>query len=206
MSCPVRNAALGAALLFLTTVPVAAEVLPSDPLIGRINHAGYNRHAHCTGFMVEGGHLVTAAHCLPRAERAVHYLAGYDRGKFLRHIESPKSRFRVLRDRDIAILCNAKPDGAGRSVSDNAPATAASVKVAGYAAPRSQVLQAKVCEVIRAGQSAIEIGCPLSPGNSGGPLIQRTNGTDQIAGVISATSRHSGIASRLRPADLNVCD
>lgn len=182
-----------------------ADIVAPDPLIGRLNHAGYNRHSHCTGFMVDGGHLVTAAHCMPKAERAVHYLAGYDRGQFRRHVEQPKSRFRILDGRDIAILCNARPDRRGRPISDSPPSPADPLVILGYAAPRSQVLQSRRCETIRVSGRGIEIGCPLSPGNSGGPVIARVAGRETIVGVVSATSLHSGIAHRLMPADLEVC-
>lgn len=185
---------------------VLAETVPPDDLVGRINHAGYNRHSHCTGFIVRGGHLVTAAHCMPVAERAVHFLAGYDRGQFRHHLERPRSAFIKLRDRDIAILCRAVPDKAGRKVSGVNLNPAEQVQILGYAAPRSQVLQTKSCEVVRANDRAIEIGCPLSPGNSGGPVIARTDGENRVVGVVSATSLHSGIAHRLDPKDLRLCD
>lgn len=193
-------------LIGLTVTPAGAETASPDPLIGRVNHAGYNRHSHCTGFMVEGGHLVTAAHCMPRAERAVHYLAGYDRGQFSHHLEQPKSRFHSLPGRDIVILCNAGQDTSGRAISGEPPQPAQSVTVTGYASPRSQVLQARACDVVRAHARAIEIGCPLAPGNSGGPVTMQVDGGEQVVGVVSATSLHSGIAHRLSADDLAVCD
>lgn len=204
LSMPGRIAVVLFSMLLAWTA--IAETVPSDPLVGRVNHAGYNRHSHCTGFLVEGGHLVTAAHCMPSAERAVHYLAGYDRGQFLRHVERPRSRFRKVPGRDIAVLCNADADQSGRRVSSHLLQPAQTVQVLGYAAPRSQVLQSKSCEVIRTSERSIQIGCPLSPGNSGGPVIAAAGGQPSVVGVVSATSLHSGIAHRLKPGDLDICD
>ncbi len=83
--------------------------------IGRINHAGFRSKSHCTGFVVTGGHIVTAAHCLPAwEEESVHFQRGYDRGDHLGHYKAPQATFRTVANRDIALLCNAADPGVAR--------------------------------------------------------------------------------------------
>lgn len=188
-------------LLLVLCPPAIAEIIRPDPLIGRINHAGYERRSHCTGFLVEGGHLVTAAHCMPNAERSVHFLAGYDRAAFMAHIERPKENFLIVRGRDIAVLCNAVADRAGLPWLEAQPDPAEPVTILGYASPRSHVLQRKQCEVIRAARGEMRIGCPLAPGNSGGPVLW--NG--KVVGVVSATSQSMARAYLLEPRFLDAC-
>lgn len=191
----------------LLVAAVSCEgVLAADPLVGRVNHAGYNRHAHCTGFIVEGGHLVTAAHCMPRAERTVHFLAGFDRGGFGDHVQASTSRFRKLKGRDIVVLCNAAASNSGLAVTVERPIPTQSVTIRGYASPRSQILQSRQCDVIRASSNGrIEIGCPLAPGTSGAPATVTVDGIDHVIGVVSATSLSTAIIHALEPKTLEQC-
>jgi len=200
-----RGILAGCILALLAACPALAELAEPDRHIGRLNHAGYDNYSHCTGFVVEGGHLVTAKHCLPRAERSVHYLSAYDRGDFRKHVEEPLSSFHVVPGHDIAILCNAVADGKGRPLSRHRPAAADWVTIWGYPAPRSQVFQVKSCDVIDSTERAIDIGCPLAPGNSGGPVTMRINGVSSVVGVVSATGPAASVAYRLRPDMLSVC-
>lgn len=178
---------------------------------GRINHAGFRNRSHCTGFVVEGGHVVTAAHCLPDWDgEQVHFLRGYDRGDQAQHISAPRAAWHTIRGRDIAVLCNAAPDapafGLGDGGADRLIAPGDDLLIPGYAIPRVHMLQPHHCQVWKLEDGGgIRVACPVRSGTSGAPVLQAIADGYQVVGVMSASSRTAARADRLHADMLAPC-
>ncbi|MDF1730826.1 MAG: serine protease [Minwuia sp.] len=179
--------------------------------IGRINHAGFRNRSHCTGFVVAGGHVVTAAHCMPGWDgEPVHFLRGYDRGDLAQHISAPRAAWHILRGRDIAVLCNAAPDAPAFGLRDRGRdrriAPGDDLLIPGYAIPRAHMLQPHHCQLwkLEAG-GGIRVACPVRPGTSGAPVLQPDAGGYRVVGVMSASSRTAARADALDADVLAPC-
>lgn len=216
-------------LLMLGLLICGSAVSPSpaadEPVIasasGRINHAGFRNRSHCTGFVVKGGHVVTAAHCLPGWDgEQVHFLRGYDRGDLAQHISAPRAAWRTLRGRDIAVLCNAAPDAPAFGFGDDdrnddrdddagkgrqlVPGD--DLQIPGYAIPRAHMLQSHHCQVWKLEEGGgIRVACPVRPGTSGAPVLQAVAEGFRVVGVMSASSRTAARADRLDADMLAPC-
>lgn len=175
--------------------------------IGRINHAGFRSKSHCTGFVVTGGHIVTAAHCLPAGdEEAVHFQRGYDRGDDLSHHKALRATFRKVADRDIVLLCNAATDANVLAVTTQRVAPGDPLGIPGYPIPRAHILQMHSCQTWKVAKGGhIHIACPVRPGTSGAPVMVDTTDGPKVVGVMSASNRTSSRAYRLTPAMLGAC-
>ena len=188
----------GATLLLVASSAAADQ----SEWIGRLSHAGFKTRAHCTAAIVEGGHIVTAAHCLPKvATDTVTIALGYDRGKAERMIRAPGTEFHRDSVQDWAILCDTGA-GPGLPVADSLPDHGAPVNLAGYMAPRVHVLQLRSCEVGAGDSEALAINCPSPPGASGGPVLVKDGEVEALAGVVSAGSARQTVAIAIRPADI----
>ncbi|WP_416899422.1 MAG: trypsin-like serine peptidase [Minwuia sp.] len=199
--------AVAGLLLTLAVSSGAAPALAADPSIGRINHAGYKGRAHCTGFVARGGHVITAAHCMPDRQRSVHFLAGYDRARYLWHLESPRSDWRQVEGLDIAILCSGAPGFPALSIADAPPEPGETVMVEGYATPRSHVLQTRRCEVVGTdSRGRMEIGCRMPPGMSGAPVLIGEGDGRSVVGVVSSTGTATAIVHGITPRSPAACD
>lgn len=175
--------------------------------IGRINHAGFRRKSHCTGFVVTGGHIVTAAHCLPAGgDESVHFQRGYDRGDDLSHHQGLRASFRMVADRDIAMLCNAAKGVNALAVTTRRVAPGDPLGIPGYPIPRAHILQMHSCQTWKVAKGGrIHIACPVQPGTSGAPIMVQTPDGPKVVGVMSASNRTSSRAYRLTPAMLGAC-
>jgi|GEM_PF-2288831 len=194
---------------------LAPDLSADDTLLaaasGRINHAGFRNRSHCTGFVVEGGHVVTAAHCMPGWDgEQVHFLRGYDRGDLMQHISAPRAAWHIVRGRDIAILCNAAPDapafGFGDGGEDSRLAPGDDLLIPGYAIPRAHMLQPHHCKLWKLEDGGgIRVACPVRPGTSGAPVLQAVAGGYRVVGVMSASSRTAARADMLDADVLAPC-
>ncbi|MDF1720198.1 MAG: serine protease [Minwuia sp.] len=188
---------------------VSTEIAESTAsVVGRINHAGFRRRAHCTGFVVTGGHIVTAAHCLPEwEEEMVHFQRGYDRGEDLSHHKGQRATFRKVNNSDIAMLCNAVPDVAPLRITTQRVAPGDMLGIPGYPIPRAHILQMHSCKTWKVAKGGrIHIACPVRPGTSGAPVLVDTADGPQVVAVMSASNRTSARAHRLTPAMLTTCN
>jgi hypothetical protein len=207
-----------ASLALLAAACLAAVALPgpgtarADPTaVGRLNYAGYKARQHCTAFLTDAGHLVTAAHCLSVPEDAsIHFLQGYDRGHWRAHVLLDPSHFRIDAARDTAVACDAAPADAvshGQTLRLVAqpPRLGEGLFAWGYGAPRSQMRQEAACRVDgwRPEAGAMHLTCRLSSGASGGPVVRRLpDGTYDAVGVISRSGSEGSVAAAIDRAGL----
>lgn len=174
----------------------------------------------CTGFVLDGGRVVTAAHCLfsRRLGRfipaeSLHVLAGYAGGDFAAHARV--ARYRVgdgydPRDgsgagADVAVLVLAAPIGVpALAVGSAVPGEA--VVLGGYNRDRAQVLIADWgCAVTGravdgAGRALLVHGCEATLGTSGAPVL--AHGADGVwrAVGVHVASRRAGVGGVAVPA------
>ncbi len=169
------------------------------PMIGRLSHAGFKSTGHCTATLVAGGHVVTAAHCMPQVPSDIVTVAlGYDRGETSHVIRAPGADY--LRDvgRDLAVLCKAS-EAQGLPMAQTVPKIGASSQIAGYGAPRVHALQIRTCPISAKGGPAFAIGCASPSGTSGGPILIATAGKIALVGVASATTPTQTAAFAVTP-------
>ncbi|MGP1255111.1 MAG: trypsin-like serine peptidase [Kiloniellales bacterium] len=177
-----------------------APAIGGEAGVGRLNFGGYKTTINCTAFLTEHGHLVTAAHCLNLSNNAqFHFLDGYDRGDWT-------SQLRVLPDwfvkdapEDVAVICKAQ-DAASDSfvVSNHLPEIGEQLEIWGYGAPRSHVLQRTPCSLLRTAENGTMIlGCEISGGTSGAPVVRLQGERREAVGIVWGTSDDTAYATRL---------
>jgi V8-like Glu-specific endopeptidase len=184
-------------LLALNTV-----ALTQTPGVGRLNYAGYKRMQHCSAFVVDSGHLVTARHCLDVPPDArMHFLDAYDRGVWAAHVELAPDWFQANDGTDLAIACDAgSVQARGLAIAGEPPRDGEVLEVWGYGAPRDQVLQRVTCPLKRTGDDGtLLLACRVSGGTSGGPVVRSRNGERQVVGVAWASGPDGTLATRLEP-------
>ncbi|MBE7200585.1 MAG: trypsin-like serine protease [Parafilimonas terrae] len=183
----------------------------------------------CTGAVIAPGRVLTAAHCLYafRTKRflqpdAIHVLLGYDRGDYREHARVVRYRIgpgydpaseRSTAAQDWAVLELAEP--LPRSVRPLAvaaavPTPATPIMVGGFARDRAYRMTADTaCSVTAAApaRGLIAHGCVIGPGDSGAPLLRRTDdGGFEIVGVAvgiwKTAGRSINIAASMSPGVL----
>lgn len=204
MSRPARRArALLALALAIAPAPGRAEPAqaPRWDAVGRIQIAGYNRSAHCSGALVAPDLVLTAAHCLihPKTKKPVraedaHFLAGADRGAYREHGRARRLCFLGAEARlteDAALIRLRAPLETPPVAIAAAPLSpGARVGAAGYPRPRSQILSVQEdCRLRGARGALLEIDCAAAPGGSGGPLFVLRERERRIAGLVVAAGR-----------------
>ena len=168
--------------------------------VGRLNFGGHKETTNCTAFLTERGHLVTAAHCLNLPQDAkLHFLERYDRGDWTRHLELLLDWFARDGIKDLAVICRAVPaDGGALAVSRQPLSVGEHLEVWGYGAPRSHVLQQRTCPLLRASNDGtLVLGCDVSGGTSGAPVLRRNGALTEVVGVVWGTDVARSYAHRL---------
>ena len=182
----------------------ATRVGATDPAIGRLNRAGYNRRHHCTAVLVAPSEAVTARHCVETAPPGeLHLLLGYDRGAFAEHHRV--ASVITAEGADIARLClraraEARPLPSAAGAPGSGPAT-----VRGYPRTRAHAQDLRSCRLSpRSGASIVDLDCPLEQGFSGSPV--RSPGPDgPVVGVASASSATASVAALLSALPEEAC-
>jgi hypothetical protein len=168
-------------------------------MIGRVNSAGYKTLSHCTGFLSRGGHLVTAAHCIPsKSDEIVHFLQGYTRSKSKAHYQINSEEFDIFKDRDIAIKCGLSSLEFGIPQNTDNISAKTPVFIYGYAIPAKHKLSQKKCHIVKnIGKHNILLNCPAAKGMSGGPVLILKKGVWKSVAVISTSSSSNTVAAAL---------
>ena len=204
------NPLLPAALALALALPAGAGSVPASPTdaVARVGVAGYSSRTVCTGFALEDGTLVTAAHCLPQTPTGmVQVVFGYDRGESTGRSAAPAQNWTRIPGRDIALLC---PGGATASAGQiptgfpvpSAPISAGDpVEILGYGLPREHVLQHNTCEILGTPDTPdrLVIDCALPRGTSGAPVLRTTPNGYEILGLLFASTGERGLAERITP-------
>ena len=192
--------------------PLADEVAAQFTAIGRLGHAGFRTKQFCTATLIAPDLILTAAHCLSDAGLSGRvFVAGWSRGTYvaaraskreLRHpayaLDGPNSP-----RNDIALVILDSP------ILDITPIPLGKVKegalygtdvaLIGYHRKTQHLLSGDFsCPVTRFRLGLAHVGCPVISGNSGGPLLRRTeHGGWQVVGVVSSRLQEGAIAVEL---------
>lgn len=174
--------------------------------IGKVNTPAYRRLGECTGTLVRGDIVVTAAHCLineisgkPFRDQDIHFSAGLRRDRRIGHATA-----RCVRFPEGYRFEEPLGDGAGDyafvvldSAIDTPPLsliprgrlrTGNTVTHAGYGRDRRFLPVAhRGCTVTGLHGAWVFTDCDTNHGQSGGPLIVETEGAYFVAGIMSAT-------------------
>lgn len=173
--------------------------------VGRINTAGYKNRNSCTGFRVQGGHILTARHCIPRLkEDAVHFVRGYHQGTYIDLQTALSKNFTLASTDDLAILCGADPLKPGLAVAALSPSSGQEFTVLGYGSPRVHKLTVSSCHFLGwENASNFYLNCPLPPGTSGGPVAIQVANQWKIVGVVSASNKTLSRAVWINPKTIH---
>ena len=172
--------------------------------------------ARCTGFLVDARTVLTAAHCLYRRTTggyvqpgSVHFLLGYDRGRFAAHARvaafttapgyDPAREGETI-GADWAKLTLAAPVSAGEAVAlaPAPPRPGTPARLAGYGRDRAEMadadLRCKVTGILHdpGGRALITHDCAGTNGTSGAPLLIEQDGIWKAVGVQVAAASNAG--------------
>nr|WP_226898292.1 trypsin-like serine protease [Mangrovicoccus algicola] len=176
--------------------------------IGRLNRDGYRDRGMCTATLIGPDLVLTAAHCLRdgtggavRPER-LRFLAGWLRGEAaaIARIASVEMAATgpAATATDRALLRLAAPVTTIRPLPLAAPDPGRPARILGYRRDRPHALSdAGDCALELLPGGTMRLGCPVTSGNSGGPVLQRGEAGWQVVGIVSATDGRETLAAPL---------
>lgn len=199
--------------------PVLADSLPMLTLaereawtaVGRVNSAGYRKLKACTGTLIAPDLVLTAAHCAgltADGKTSLHFVAGYDRGRYIAHRTISSGNEHPLYSRtegneklrfDVAVLRLDAPIPpeiiSPAELIDDGDGGGAKAILLGYHNIRPDVLNGREdCALLNKTQRFRLYDCEVISGNSGGPVLEETPDGLRLSGVIVASSGHRGDA------------
>lgn len=192
--------------------PLADDIAAQFPAIGRLGNAGFRIKQGCTATLIAPDLVLTAAHCVSDSDRSGRvFVAGWSRGDFIaaretkremRHPAYAADGKNSARN-DVALVMLESPieDVTPIPLGNVDEATLDGTKVAliGYHRKTPHILSGKLsCPVNRFGVDLLQVDCPVINGNSGAPLLDRTEGGGwQVVGVVSSQLGAGAIAVQL---------
>jgi len=181
--------------------------------LGRLDVGGIDTDRTCTGALVAPATVLTASHCargttdeVPDDSRRLHFVAGWNRGgfaarsvarRFDRHPGAAPRMDLAHVGKDLALVQLADPVPAVAPLPIGAPPHLG--EELAYAGYRNELRHAPAffapCPVVEQGPDYIVVGCEPKGGNSGSPVLRRTQTGWEIVAVMVARAPGYGIAA-----------
>ncbi|WP_116597093.1 trypsin-like serine peptidase [Primorskyibacter marinus] len=188
----------------------AQAELPALPLedhaawqaVGRVNQAGFNQKALCSGTLIAPDLVLTAAHCVQGRDGLIplgrlHFVAGWLGGEYAD--DAGARRVLVHPDyadkpgpSDIALMWLDHPlEVTPFALHAPQPGIAA---IMGYQDNRPHRLGARFdCQ--RLSDTQLWLSCPARRGTSGGPVLQQVGGIWHLVGVVNGTNSTASVGA-----------
>lgn len=193
---------ISAAAAVAQTAPEPIAVAPSPHPTAAVGVILRGGKGMCTGTLVAPDRFLTAAHCVQSVQgkpERIKFRTGDYPGAVPVTIEAaeivthPLFVFAKGLERttgyDLALVRLAEPvpeDAATPMVVTKDPVTAPRLLVASYRGGKGERARERTCPVIESSDRMILMGCDVRPGESGSPVLQRSENGLAIVGVLSA--------------------